>query len=703
MEKINDSTTANTFLNPLCQPEAQSMVVSLIESAGTAVFILEEGKFRYINKTFEELTGYTGSELFGTRSLDLVHHDDKEMVRTSAIEAIKGKELHRPYSYRLVKKDGKILWVMEKVTSAEYLGRKGTIGCFIDITQSKNIEEELKDSEERLKILFEYAPDAYYLCDLKGTFLNGNKAAENITGYKREELIGNNFLKLKLLSPDQFPLAARLLAKNALGYATGPDEFSLNLKTGGKIDLEISTFPVSIKGRKQVLAIARDISERKKAEQELKNKTRDLGERVKELNCLYEIANLKTVSGLPLHSLLQKVVQLIPPAWQYPEHAFARIVVDDGIYTSKYFKETDIKQSETLTISNKQSGSIDVFYDSHIPVDEKGPFLEEEGQLLTIIAHHVEDIVTRTYAEQAQKEVEEMFEAISTSAQDAIIITNDNGMITYWNNAAEKIFGFSNEGAMGKDLHTIIASSQDYKRFQKGIIKFQKTGEGKVIGQTVELVAVKKDGSKFPVELSLSSIRIKERWHAIGIVRDITQRKMAEDKLAYLANHDPLTGLPNRALFNDRLSMALAGAHRTGQKYAVLVLDMDRFKLINDTLGHNIGDMLLKATGDRLVSVLRKSDTVSRMGGDEFFILAAITSTANADQIARKIIMAFHEPFIIEDKEISAKLSIGISLYPEDGKDASTLTKKADIAMYYAKESGKNQYHLYSSKDPVHS
>jgi diguanylate cyclase (GGDEF)-like protein len=130
---------------------------------------------------------------------------------------------------------------------------------------------------------------------------------------------------------------------------------------------------------------------------------------------------------------------------------------------------------------------------------------------------------------------------------------------------------------------------------------------------------------------------------------------------------------------------------------------MDRFKLINDTLGHNIGDMLLKATGDRLVSVLRKSDTVSRMGGDEFFILAAITSTANADQIARKIIMAFHEPFIIEDKEISAKLSIGISLYPEDGKDASTLTKKADIAMYYAKESGKNQYHLYSSKDPVHS
>lgn len=702
MENIENSFSSDASVNPLEQSEAQNLVTSLVQSAGTAVFILEEGKFRYVNKTFEELTGYTDRELSDTRSLDLVHRDDKEMVRTSAIENFKGKELHRPYTYRLIKKNGKIVWVMEKVASAQYQGRKGTIGCFIDVTQSKKAEEELKNSEERLKILFEYAPDAYYLSDFKGNFIDGNKAAEKITGYKREELIGKNIMKLKLLSPEQLPLAARLLAKNALGRSTGPDEFTLNTKSGDKVTVEISTFPVKIENHAQVLAIAHDISERKKMEQEMKKSSLALGERVKELRCLYEISILKTATGLSLSDILQKVAQLIPPAWQYPEHTFARIVSDEGIYTSKYFRETDIKQSEALTIANKQRGRIDVFYDSHVPQDENGPFLEEERQLLTIITRHVEEIVTRAYAEQAQKEVEEKFEAISLSAQDAIIIIDDDGMITYWNNAAEKIFGFTSEEAIGKDLHKIIAPAPDYQSFQKAVKSFKKTGKGNAIGQTLEMVAVKKDGGEFPVELSLSSIQIKKQWHSIGIVRDITRRKMAEDKLAYLASHDPLTGLPNRALFNDRLTMALAGAHRTKQQFAVLVLDMDQFKLVNDTLGHNVGDMLLKATGERLVSALRKSDTVARMGGDEFFILAAITSIANAEQIARKILKSFQEPFIIEGKEISTKLSIGVSLYPQDGEDATTLTKNADIAMYYAKESGRNRYNLYSEKIPVH-
>ena len=140
-----------------------------------------------------------------------------------------------------------------------------------EITVHMRAEEELTSSEERLRILFEYAPDAYYLNDLKGIFIDGNKAAENLMGFKRQELIGKSFLKLKLLSLEQIPKAARLLAKNALGKPTGPDEFILKRKDGSRVTAEIRTFPVKIKGKTLVLGIARDITERKKAEEELES------------------------------------------------------------------------------------------------------------------------------------------------------------------------------------------------------------------------------------------------------------------------------------------------------------------------------------------------------------------------------------------------------------------------------------------------
>jgi PAS domain S-box-containing protein/putative nucleotidyltransferase with HDIG domain len=139
-----------------------------------------------------------------------------------------------------------------------------------DITERKQAEEELKNSEERLKILFDYAPDAYYINDLKGNFIDGNKAAERVVGYKREELIGSNFLKLKLLSFTNIPKAAKALAKNIIGQSTGPDEFVLNRKDNSKVTVEISTYPVKIKGKTLVLGIARDITQRKQAEQQIK-------------------------------------------------------------------------------------------------------------------------------------------------------------------------------------------------------------------------------------------------------------------------------------------------------------------------------------------------------------------------------------------------------------------------------------------------
>lgn len=175
------------------------------------------------------------------------------------------------------------------------------------------------------------------------------------------------------------------------------------------------------------------------------------------------------------------------------------------------------------------------------------------------------------------------------------------------------------------------------------------------------------------------------------------QRERAEETIRQMAYHDSLTGLPNRLLFNDRFTLSLAQAKRNKQKLAIMILDLDKFKEVNDTLGHHTGDHLLKDVGKRLAVLLRKTDTVARLGGDEFIILLSTIKRYNdATEIAHKIMQAFQEPFVIDDHEIHNTTSIGIAIYPRDGGDIATLIKNADIAMYRAKEQGRNRYCCYT-------
>jgi diguanylate cyclase (GGDEF)-like protein len=179
----------------------------------------------------------------------------------------------------------------------------------------------------------------------------------------------------------------------------------------------------------------------------------------------------------------------------------------------------------------------------------------------------------------------------------------------------------------------------------------------------------------------------------VYIIYDITKRKIAEQRLERLALYDTLTGLPNRTLFFDRMNQLLALAKRNQYVLAVLYMDMDRFKVINDTLGHEVGDLLLQEAAKRMTSCTRKADTVARMGGDEFIgICARIAAAEDASVVARKIIAALAEPFTIKGNECSIGVSIGISLYPRGGDDSETLVNKADTAMYRVKESGKGGY-----------
>jgi diguanylate cyclase (GGDEF)-like protein/PAS domain S-box-containing protein len=273
------------------------------------------------------------------------------------------------------------------------------------------------------------------------------------------------------------------------------------------------------------------------------------------------------------------------------------------------------------------------------------------------------------------------------------------GNITFVNKSACRQFGYSEEELIGTNYRAYVPK-EDIKSVYKAWNKVYRTGEPL---KSYPFATVRKDGTQIFVENSVSPVRDKG-GKIIGfraVSRDVTQRKQFEQKLADMATHDSLTGLPNRTLLADRLTMGLALSRRSGSRLAILMLDLDRFKVVNDTMGHGAGDQLLKSVGERLIGVTRKSDTVARIGGDEFvLVLPQISMPLDAARLAQRILDVFKEPIIFDGHQLSITTSIGIAVYPDDGKDIDILLKNADNAMYWAKEQGRDMYRFYGGDEP---
>jgi diguanylate cyclase (GGDEF)-like protein/PAS domain S-box-containing protein len=287
-------------------------------------------------------------------------------------------------------------------------------------------------------------------------------------------------------------------------------------------------------------------------------------------------------------------------------------------------------------------------------------------------------------------------QAIIHNAMDGIIMINETGEVLGFNPAAEQIFGYSKQDILGKNLNMLMP--EPVRSEHDGYInRYLQTGQGKILGiGGREVVAVRRNGEQFPMELSASEMMLGGQRYFVGIVRDITERKQAEQKIAHLAHYDYLTDLPNRALFLDNLEHAVSLARRNQYKVVVFFLDLDGFKKVNDTLGHDAGDMLLRGVSKRLRETIRASDTVARVGGDEFiFVLNGIESDENTALMAKKIIAALSVPFDLKGQQCRVGGSLGIAIFPDDSTDSETLIKQADDAMYLAKQSGKNTYRFH--------
>jgi diguanylate cyclase (GGDEF)-like protein/PAS domain S-box-containing protein len=288
--------------------------------------------------------------------------------------------------------------------------------------------------------------------------------------------------------------------------------------------------------------------------------------------------------------------------------------------------------------------------------------------------------------------------AVLENVNEGIIVIDENGTINTFNTAAEQIFGYTSEEVINQNFSILISSDElDITG------KFHRYNPEQVhtpfYGINREVIGIRKDYSAFPLELKTSQLHIQDTLTFITTARDISERKATEQRIRYMASHDALTRLPNRALLQDRIQQTLKQNQRRNIKAAILFIDLDKFKIINDTLGHDMGDGLLKEAATRLLASVRSEDTVARQGGDEFIILLAnIKDPTDAGFIAQKILNAMSQAFVINGKELHISASVGITIYPDDGNDMDTLLKNSDIAMYHTKEAGRNNYHYFSEK-----
>ncbi|UCH51074.1 MAG: PAS domain S-box protein [Chloroflexota bacterium] len=541
--------------------ESAELAQALMRCTGTGVYIVQGGKFQYVNALFQELTGYSESELLGKYSLDLVHPEDKETVREKAIESLKvGSPL--PYEYRLVKKNGEIIWVLEKVTSMEYKGKRATVGSFMNITERKLVEEALEKSQAIYRSVVETGAAGVLVGDLNGNMAFVNEAFCNILGYSQEELTGKPFADF--LHPDDKEM---VMEKFMEGLANPEPGYQLEFR-----------------------AIHKD--------------------------------------G---HAI-----------WIYPS-------------------VSPIFHDEVLS-----AGMAIVF-----------------------------DITERKQLEEAVKESEERYRTILEEIQDSYFEVDLAGNLTFVNDAMCRTMGYSREELVGMN-YRVFAVEEDAETVYRDFNRVYNTGEP-IKGLSYKFI--QKNGTVGFGELSISAIKNEEGKVIAfrGVARDVTERKRLEQELAEIATHDFLTGLPNRVLLHDRLNVGLEHAKRNDTNLAVMMLDLDRFKVVNDTFGHSMGDKLLKAAGEALSGLVRKSDTVARVGGDEYLVLLPkIAKIEDATKVAQKILETFRKPFVIDSYQIRVTTSIGVAFYPEDGEDADALLANADTAMYWVKEHGRDDYAFYS-------
>ena len=513
---------------------------------------------------------------------------------------------------------------------------------------------------------------AVIVIDLEGKISVVNRAAQSMLGFAEGELTGKPIRTI--IDPEESISTGQLLRSG------GTLDLHMGWRgaSGARVDvIASSSFLRDSDGAPVGLVyVASDVTERRRAEQALR-------ESEHRYRTLFE--------GNPL------------PMWVYDFETLRFINVNEaavrhyGFSKDEFLKLTiaDIRPPEDIPVMmntlatlhdrdrnrifrhRKKDGSV---FDAEITSFE---FVSGGRRARLVIAV---DVTERRIAEERLRENEERYRLLFERNLAGVFRSTIDGRILEVNEALAHIFGYEREEILSQTSYSLYFGREERQRLMARL-REQKTLSN------IEMRMRRKDGSPVWVLENMNLLGLGEDGIIEGTIIDITARKAAQEQVEYQAYHDVLTGLPNRLLFRDRISVALAHARRSRRAVAVMFLDLDQFKLVNDTLGHTVGDGLLQAAAERLVRCVRADDTVARMGGDEFTILLSDLPDARAaSTVAQKILDSISQPIEVDGHELFITTSVGISIFPDDGMDPETLLKNADRAMYRAKEAGRNNY-----------